>query len=218
MKGLTLMTRRIWALALAAASIFSGQVMAEDGFVSLFDGKTLSGWEMKARPANRETSKWEVKDGMIVGSGQASMLYSPKSYKNFIFRAEISINDKGNSGMYFRTPADPNGDFSKGYEVQINATHGDPIKTGSLYTMVHLMKAPHKPDEFYTEEVEVQDVMYRGKQISRIKVRVNGELLYEYQDFNPAWKEGHFGFQQHDPGSVVKIRKIEVKELPSGVK
>lgn len=218
MKGLTLMTRRIWAVALAAASIFSGQVMAEDGFVSLFDGKTLSGWEMKARPANRETSKWEVKDGMIVGSGQASMLYSPKSYKNFIFRAEISINDKGNSGMYFRTPADPNGDFSKGYEVQINATHGDPIKTGSLYTMVHLMKAPHKPDEFYTEEVEVQDVMYRGKQISRIKVRVNGELLYEYQDFNPAWKEGHFGFQQHDPGSVVKIRKIEVKELPSGVK
>ena len=212
------MTRRIWALALAAATLISGQAMAEDGFVSLFDGKTLSGWEMKARPANRETSKWEVKDGMIVGSGQASMLYSPKGYKNFIFREEISINDKGNSGMYFRTPADPNGDFSKGYEVQINATHGDPIKTGSLYTMVHLMKAPHKPDEFYTEEVEVQDVMYRGKPITRIKVRVNGELLYEYQDFNPAWKEGHFGFQQHDPGSVVKIRKIEVKELPSGIK
>jgi hypothetical protein len=119
---------------------------------------------------------------------------------------------------HFRTPADPNGDFSKGYECQINATHGDPIKTGSLYTMVHLDKAAHGPDEFYTEEVEVQDVMYRGKPITRIKVRVNGKLLYEFQDFAPAWKEGHFGFQQHDPGSVVKIRKIEVKELPSGVK
>ena len=64
------MTRRIWALALAAATLISGQALAEDGFVSLFDGKTLSGWEMKARPANRETSKWEVKDGVIVGSGQ----------------------------------------------------------------------------------------------------------------------------------------------------
>lgn len=212
------MIRRIWTLALMGATLVAGSARAEEGFVSLFDGKTLSGWEMKARPGNRDKSKWEVKDGAIVGTGEASMLYSPKSYKNFIFRAEISINDNGNSGMYFRTPADPNGDFSKGYEVQVNATHKDPIKTGSLYTMLHLFKAPHKPGEFYTEEVEVQDVMYRGKPITRIKVRVNGELLYEYQDFNPAWKEGHFGFQQHDPGSVVKIRKIEVKELPSGVK
>ena len=212
------MIRRIWTLALMATTLVAGSARAEDGFVSLFDGKTLSGWEMKSRPANVGKTKWEVKDGAIVGTGQASMLYSPKSYKNFIFRAEISINDKGNSGMYFRTPADPNGDFSKGYEVRINATHGDPIKTGSLYTMVHLAKAAHQPDEFYTEEVEVQDVMYRGKQITRIKVRVNGVLLYEYQDFNPAWRDGHFGFQQHDPGSVVKIRKIEVKELPSAVK
>jgi hypothetical protein len=213
------MVRRNWTLSLTALLAFACSAVAEDGFVSLFDGKTLSGWEMKANANNRDKSKWEVKDGVIVGSGNASMLYSPKgNYKNFIFRAEISINDKGNSGLYFRTPADPNGDFSKGYECQINATHGDPIKTGSLYTMVHLDKAAHGPDEFYTEEVEVQDVMYRGKPITRIKVRVNGKLLYEFQDFAPAWKEGHFGFQQHDPGSVVKIRKIEVKELPSGVK
>ncbi len=213
------MIRRTWAAAIAASMMIAGSVSAEDGFVSLFDGKTLSGWEMKANAKNRDSSKWEVKDGAIVGSGNASMLYSPKGgYKNFVFRAEISINDKGNSGLYFRTPADPNGDFSKGYESQINATHGDPIKTGSLYTMVHLDKAAHGPDEFYTQEVEVQDVMYRGKPVTRIRTRVNGKLLYEYQDYNPAWKEGHFGFQQHDPGSVVKIRKIEVKELPSGVK
>ena len=66
-------------------------------------------------------------------SGQASMLYSPKGdYKNFRFRAEIKINDRGNSGMYFRCPA-ADGDFGKGYEAQIDSTHSDPIRTGSIY-------------------------------------------------------------------------------------
>jgi hypothetical protein len=62
--------------------------------------------------------------------------------------------------------------------------------------------------------VEAQDVMYRGKMVTRIKVSVNGELLYEFQDFDRSWTAGHFAFQQHDPGSRVTIRKVEVMELP----
>ena len=68
-------------------------------WVSLFDGSTLSGWTK----AGKETSKWEVVDGAIVGTGDSSMLYSPKGdYQNFKFRAEVKINDHGNSGLYFR--------------------------------------------------------------------------------------------------------------------
>jgi hypothetical protein len=50
--------------------------------------------------------------------------------------------------------------------------------------------------------------------IPHITVKINGEVLFEYLDRTKAWKEGHFAFQQHDPGSRVEIRKIEVAELP----
>jgi hypothetical protein len=186
----------------------------EQGWVSLFDGKTMSGWEMLELPGHEGKSKWEVKDGMLCGSGEASMLYSPKGhYKNFRFRAEIKINDKGNSGMYFRTAKKPS--FTDGYEAQINSTHADPIRTGSIYTMVHVYKQLVPPDTFFTQEVEVADRDYRGNLVTSIKVRVNDELLYEFLDHDQSFSAGHFAFQQHDPGSKVCIRKVEVMELPA---
>jgi hypothetical protein len=185
---------------------------AEREWVSLFDGKSLEGWTVREL-AGKGTSKWEVKDGAIEGSGQPSMLFSPKGhYKNFRYRAELKINDGGNSGMYIRTPVE--GTFTKGYEIQVNSTHSDPIKTGSVYTFVHVFKKLVPPDTFFTQEVEAVDKMYRGKMVTHIRVTVNNELLYEFLDHNRSWKEGHFAFQQHDPGSRVTIRKVEVMELP----
>lgn len=156
-------------------------------------------------------------DGNLVGSGGQSMIFSPKGdYKNFKFRAELKINDHGNSGMYFRTPK--GNTFMKGYECQVNSTHADPIRSGSLYTFVHLFDSsnPPKADTFFTQEIEVQDVNFRGKMVTRVRISIDGKLLYEFQDFAQTWKTGHFAFQQHDPGSRVTIRKIEVMELPAG--
>jgi Domain of Unknown Function (DUF1080) len=200
-----------WAVAVIIwAGMWPAPVPAGE-WVSLFDGQTLSGW---TKAGGRSNSKWEVVDGAIVGSGQASMLYSPKGdYKNFRFRAEIKINDHGNSGMYFRCPV-ADGDFGKGYEAQIDSTHSDPIRTGSIYGFVHIYKQIVPPDTWFTQEVEVVDKNWRGMVIPHIKVWVNGELLYEFLDRTKAWEKGYFAFQQHDPGSTVQIRKIEVQELP----
>ena len=198
-------------LTLSAASS-SSKAPAEDKWVSLFDGKTLSDWTPV--PLAGQTTKWEVKDGVIEGSGGQSMLYSPRGdYQNFKYRAEVKINDGGNSGMYVRTPKEAT--FMNGYEIQVNSTHKDPIKTGSLYTLVHLYKAATPPDTWFTQEVEVTDVNYRGKMVTKFRVSVDGNLLYEYLDHNQLWKTGHFAFQQHDPGSKVSIRKVEVMELPA---
>ena len=186
---------------------------ADEGWVALFDGKTLGGWTSLPLSESKPTS-WEVKAGVLEGSGEASMLYSPRGdYKNFKYRAELMVNDKGNSGMYVRTPKAPT--FMNGYEIQVNSTHKDPIKTGSLYTLVHLEKAVVPPDTWFTQEIEVSDVNYRGKMVTKFRISVNGELLFEYLDHDRLWKEGHFAFQQHDPGSKVSIRKVEVKELPT---
>jgi hypothetical protein len=195
-------------LFVAGFSAFHLAQAQEKPWVALFDGKTLEGWEK----VGKEESMWEVIDGAITGSGPASMLVSTTGpYKNFRYRAEIKINDKGNSGMYFRTTRRPG--FADGYEAQIDSTHTDPIRTGSLYGMCHVYKRWVEPDTWFTYEVEVRDDVWRGREMTRIKITLDGTELYEYLDFNKTFKEGHFAFQQHDPGSRVSIRKVEVQEL-----
>ena len=217
------MIRRTWTAALLffAAAISPAPALAggaeapaapQGEWISLFNGKSLDGWSVVELPGQK--SKWEVVDGLLCGSGQASMIVTDKGgFKNFRFRAEIRINDKGNSGMYFRTTEKPG--FTDGYECQINSTHSDPIRTGSIYTLVHVFDTPVNPDEWFTQEVEVKDVDFRGKMVTQVTVKVDGKVLYTTNDFARTWKTGHFAFQQHDPGSVVMIRKVEVMELPA---
>ena len=196
----------VTAMTLLTASTMTAQ---EEKWVTLFDGRTLEGWEK----IGKDTSKWEVKEGALAGSGEASMLVNTTGpYKNFRYRAEVKINDKGNSGLYFRTTRKPG--FTDGYEAQIDSTHTDPIRTGSLYGMCHVYQQHVKPDTWFVYELEVRDDVWRGKAVTRIKITLDGNELFEYLDFAQTFKEGHFAFQQHDPGSYVFIRKVAVMELP----
>ncbi len=204
---------RLFAMSLFVSLATSFSFAQEKEWVSLFDGKTLDGWEK----VGKGDSTWEVKDGALAGSGGASMLVCTKGpYKNFRYRAEVKINDKGNSGLYFRTTRNPG--FSDGYEAQIDCTHTDPIRTGSLYGMCHVYKRHVEPDTWFKYELEVRDDIWRGKPMTRIKISLDGNELYEYLDFALTFKEGHFAFQQHDPGSRVSIRKVEVMALPEAKK
>jgi hypothetical protein len=173
------------------------------GFVQLFNGKDLTGW--KTHPADK--AKWAVEDGVLVGRGTKGHLFSDRDdYENFVYRVEAMINDHGNSGQYFRTKFGPS--FPKGYEAQINSTHGDPVRTGSLYNFVKVLERLHKPDEWFTQEVTAIG--------NHIVIKVNGKTTVDFVDPKNTYTKGHFALQQHDPGTVVKFRKIEVKELPSG--
>jgi hypothetical protein len=190
------------------AGVARSSFAADGEWTPLFDGKSLTNWEK----VGKADSMWEVADGEIRGSGAASMLVCTKGpYKNFRYRAEVKINDGGNSGLYFRTTAKPA--FTDGYEAQIDSTHRDPIRTGSLYGFCHVYKELVKPDTWFKYEIEVRDDVWRGRNMSRIKITVDGNELYEYLDFAKSFKEGHFAFQQHDPGSKVSIRKVEVMPL-----
>lgn len=195
------------ALSLVVLSVATAHAQ-EGKWIPLFDGKSLEGWEK----VGNEKSNWEVKDGAIHGSGPASMLVNTTGpYKNFRYRAEIKINDGGNSGLYFRTTRKPG--FTDGYEAQIDSTHTDPIRTGSLYGFCHVYKQWVKPDTWFAYELEVRDDVWRGREMTRIKITVDGNELFEYLDFDKTFKSGHFAFQQHDPGSKVSIRKVEVMPL-----
>ena len=146
------------------------------------------------------------------GSGEASMLVNTSGpYRNFRYRCEIKINDGGNSGLYFRTTRKPG--FTDGYEAQIDSTHSDPIRTGSIYGMCHVYQRLVEPDTWFVYEIEVRDDVWRGREMTRIKITVDGNELFEYLDFDRTFGKGHFAFQQHDPKSTVDIRKVEVMPL-----
>lgn len=192
---------------IASPALTLAQEKDDKGFVQLFNGKDLAGWEAYDGKGKQDdvSKNWVVKDGVIHGSGPVSHLFTPKgNYKNFIYRAEVNIADKANSGMYFRTAKGPG--FPKGYEAQVNATHGDPKRTGTLYNFVPVTKDLVPPDTWFTQEIEAVG--------DHIIIRVNGEKVVDFKDPKNTYKEGFFAFQQHDPGSHVKIRKVEVKELP----
>jgi hypothetical protein len=228
----------ILALIMPLAAL---HVSADDkDYKPLFNGKDLTGWKLHPKPSGnieevitkekdgkvigydgklkdgKTVPLWRVEDGVLIGSGPPSHLFSQRDdYENFEYRIEAQINDKGNSGQYFRTAYGPG--FPKGYEAQINATHGDPVRTGSLYPAGSLGKykdkitvlntAPHKPNEWF-----VQEVIVKG---NHIVIKVNGKTTVDWMDPDSTYKKGHFALQGHDPGTVVKFKKIEVKELPA---
>jgi hypothetical protein len=214
-----------------------------DDWVPLFNGKDFTGWKIPNPPSGefkevKETKNadgkviafigvskkkdtadvtlWKIEDGQIVGGGPSSHIFTEIEAEDFAFRVEAKINDKGNSGQYFRTKFGPG--FPAGYEAQINATGGDEIKTGSLYPdgrtklkdyrkeiAVVLKEATHKPDEFFTQEV-----IAIGAEIS---IRVNDKETLKWKDPNATFTKGHFALQGHDPGSVMTFKKVEYKPL-----
>ena len=207
----------------------------EEGWVQLFNGKDLTGWKIHPKPGgpilevitkekdgkviayeaklkdDKTTPLWHVEDGLLIGSGPASHLFSEKDdYTDFRYRVEAMINDKGNSGQYFHTQFGPG--FPKGYEAQINSTHRDPVKTGSLYGFKDCLikEKLHKPDEWFTQEVIAEG--------NHIIIKVNGKKTVDFVDPQNTYTKGHFALQQHDPKTVVKFRKIEVQELPPSTK
>jgi len=202
------MMKRFW-LALCAVCLSVVPAMAQDseGFTQLFNGKDLTGW--KTHPDDKAV--WKVEDGMIVGSGPAGHLFTERDdYTDFIYRLHVKISDKGNSGQYFRTK------FKKafpvsgvdGYEAQINSTGGDRVKTGSLYSIGPLVTDILVPPDTWF----VQEVTAKGKHIT---IKVNDKVTVDRDIDNPKqlFLKGHFAIQQHDPGSKVWIKKVEVKEL-----
>lgn len=235
------MTRRLFGLCALLVFVLSlvGPTAAQDkGWVPLFNGQDLTGWKIHEKPSKsivevikkekggkvigydgkladgKVVPLWRVENGVLIGSGPPSHLFTTRGdYTDFEYRIEAQINNKGNSGQYFRTEFGPN--FPKGYEAQINATHGDPVRTGSLYPagtlgkfrkeITVLDKAPHKPDEWFTQEVRAV-----GDQIT---ITVNGKQTINWKDTGKTFNKGHFALQGHDPGTVVKFRKIEVREL-----
>lgn len=203
-----------------AAAVMAGFLAAvagvradEPGFEPLFDGKSLAGWKVNENPQS-----WKVVDGEIVCHGPRSHLFyvgadaaKPADFKNFHFKADVLTRPNANSGIFFHTKFQPDGWPAAGYEMQVNNSQGDPVRTGSIYNVVKNFVPPAKDDTWFTEEVIVKD--------KQITVIVDGKVLFEFVEPDGVTgtrrlSNGTFALQAHDPGSEVHYKNIRVKRLP----
>jgi hypothetical protein len=176
----------------------------KDGWVSMFDGKSLEGWK-----ANDSPESWKAIDGAIVGDGPRSHLFwMVKECEDCEFRAEVKLNHSGNSGMYFRTAMGPG--FPKGYEAQVENTSPDPQKTGSLYGICKVTEQLIQDDTWWT-----QDIIVRG---DHVVIKINDKVVTDCTDPQNRYTKGYLALQQHNAGSVVQFRKLMMRALPAGGK
>jgi hypothetical protein len=178
-------------------------------WISLFDGKTFKGWKV-----GENASTFTIEKGCIVVNGPTAHLFYDgtlldHNFTNFEFRAKVMTTPGSNSGIYFHTNFQEGGFPGKGIEVQVNNSHTDWRRTGSLYAISDIRETYVKDNEWYTEYIRVE-----GKKVT---IKINDKTVVEYTEPDDAKRKrissGTFALQGHDPKSKVYFKDIMVKPL-----
>jgi hypothetical protein len=204
----------IFLLVTAPAAFAAGD------WISLFNGKDFTGWKVGG-----DQDSFRVKDGALVANGQVAHAFydgpvGNHDFKNFELMVDVMTAPNSNGGVYFHTEFQDRGFPRKGFEVQVNNTHRDPVKTGSLYHVkdvgINDIKEIVKDNEWFTEHIIVQD--------NTVIIKLNGKEVVNWTQ--PAdWNGGREGpgrvlshgtiaLQGHDPNSTVHYKNIRIKPLP----
>lgn len=202
-------------------------LMAEDGWVPLFNGTDLSGWS-----ANVDPGSFSVEQGVLkahctsesvrshlffVGDGEDDFI----RFKNFELKAVVRGKPNSNSGIFFHTDLstrDQKLHLANGYEVQLNSAEREKRKTGSLYAIVDVTQPATDDTVWFEVHIVVRD--------KRIVVNINGQKVIDYTEpenperppnragrlLNP--NGGAIALQAHDPDSVWYFKEIQIKRLP----
>jgi hypothetical protein len=180
-------------------------------WIPMFNGKDLSGWKV----SEENPKSFQVKDGMLVVAGPRAHLFyagadGKAAFRDFELDMMVKTHPKANSGVFFHTQWQASGWPAHGYEAQLNATHSDPRKTGSVYAVKDVMNdAPNKDGEWFKYNITVQ-----GK---RVVIKVNDKVVNDYTEpADPGHAtrklgEGTIAIQAHDPGSVVHFKDLRIR-------
>ena len=210
----------------------------KDGFVSIFDGKTLNGWEVL--PAETAPA-WTVKDGMIVGDGDKGVGYltfEKKEIADMELKLSYRFPGKGNSGISIRAIEDKTGQrlfqcyhadlghVGKGKKV-LGAWdfHTPGRKEHACFRGDRLViDANDKPKKTAIEDGVTREDVKKGDwntvhviaKGNNFKFFINGKLSSEFTEHLPDEKRLHKGMiqlQLHDPGMIVHFKDIRLKIL-----
>ena len=184
---------------------------SEEGFVPIFNGKDLSGWEGDAK-------LWLVEDGALVGRSPGldynDFLGTEKTYGNFILRFKIHLlNNDGNTGVQFRSKRKEGSMEMVGYQADAG-----PTWWGNLYDesrrRITLVEADPavidrilKPNDWNDYEVYANE--------DHIRLSINGETTVDYHEEDASIaRDGVIAPQVHSgPPLEVRFKDIRIKEL-----
>jgi hypothetical protein len=193
------MKKSILLLTIVSLTVFSNICEAKQKWISLFNGKDLTGWTVHGK------ATWSVQDGVLVGEGGMGHIYTDAACTNLEVKGTFRITEQGgkcNSGFYFRAnpPVDNPDGFPRGYEAQI--CNSPDAYTGWLWKPG---KPTGKATELLTKDGEwfTYHIKATG---DHIQFWINDKLVMTYDD--SEFKTGHFAIQGHNPGM-----KIEAKDL-----
>jgi hypothetical protein len=204
------------AVLVTVVSIVSAQAPAKP--VSLFDGRTFTGWE------GDTTKMWRIEDGALVGGSLTEtvphndFLCTTREYADFVLRLKFKlVGTEGfiNSGVQFRSQrAKEPAHEMVGYQADLGATYW-----GSLYDESRRNKTLAQPDPAVVTEVlkpnEWNDYEVRAEG-RRIRISLNGRQTVDYTEPDAAIPQsGLIGLQIHGGGkALVYYKDIAITVLP----
>ncbi len=188
-----------------------------EGYVSVFNGKDLTGW-------NGAKDSYEVVDGVLKGKhGKGGIMFTDKEFADFTVRLEFKLPPAGNNGLALRYPGEGNAHLDGFTEIQIlDSEHEkyakiDPRQAhGAVYGVIAPARGYLRPTgEWNYQEVTVKGphviVELNGSKILDGDVSKVEEVMGNKPYIGKTRTKGYFGFAGHsDP---VEFRNIEIKEL-----
>jgi Domain of Unknown Function (DUF1080) len=194
------------------------QAGADEGFVPLFNGKNLDGWEVRERqPGDKD--KWSAKASILTAMPGSGWIGTTKMYGDFVLRLEWRIPENGNSGVFIRVPdvktkVSPSG---LGMEIQVLDDTGPEYKgklkdwqySGSIYGFVPPSKSMYKGAGAWNR----YEITCMGNLVT---VVFNGEKVVEgdmskFPELDKRPRRGFIGLQNHSTG--VEYRNVRIKVL-----
>ena len=173
-----------------------------DGWITLFDGKSLDQWN-EIGDAN-----WKIEDGAVVATKGNGFLVSKKPYGDFELKVEFWVNDAANSGVFIRCEDPKKIAGATAYEVNIYDERPDPTYgTGAIVNVAKVNPMPKAGGKWNTYEITA-----KGPHLTAI---LNGVKTADGE--NDKHKEGYialqYGTTKVKDAGIVKFRKVEIKPL-----
>ncbi|HAL14208.1 MAG TPA: DUF1080 domain-containing protein, partial [Planctomycetaceae bacterium] len=143
----------------------------DKGFVSIFNGKDLSGWQ-------GATASYDVVDGAIqCRKGTGGNLFTEKEYSDFVVRLEIKTPPAGNNGLAIRYPGKGNPAFDGMTELQVlDVEYPGKLAPYQFHGSAYSMVPAHRGYLYPAGHWNYQEVTVVG---SKIKVELNGSVILD---------------------------------------